>query len=323
LSNQRLNTGPNANRSWKESTMATRRRRLLQMAAMAAMLAAPALSAPGARAAGEIDCADFPPLPATPSAAAPAGTPAAAPAAPFPEGGGELTVFAAASLTEAFERVAADLEAAHPGLDISYSFAGSQALVTQLREGARADVFASANEAQMSAARDNGNVTGPAPAFARNRLTVVVPAANPAGIASAGDLVKEGVKLVLAQPEVPAGKYARQAVCAMAADPAFGADFARRVAANVVSEEEDVRDVLAKVELGEADAGIVYVTDALAGGDQVSTAEIPAAFNPVASYPVAAVAGGDEALADAFIGYLLSEDGQATLATFGFAGAGE
>jgi len=252
--------------------------------------------------------------------AAPAASPS--PVA-FPEGGGDLTVFAAASLTDAFEAIAADLEAANPGLAITFNFGGSQALVTQLAQGAAADVFASANPEQMEAAAANGSIAGEPVVFARNRLAIVVPAANPAAIADPADLADEGVKLVLASADVPAGRYAREAICAMGADPtAYAEGFAERVVANVVSEEEDVRDVLTKVELGEADAGIVYVTDARIAGDAVIGVEIPAAVNSTAAYPVAAVAGGDEALAEAFIAHLLSPAGQGVLAGFGFEPAG-
>ena len=131
--------------------------------------------------------------------------------------------------------------------------------MTQLSEGAAADVFASANNAQMQAAIDNGSISGAPVTFVHNRLAIVTPADNPAGIASPADLGTEGLKLVLAQAEVPVGRYARESVCLMSQDAAsYGTDFVARVAGNVVSEEEDVRDVLAKVALGEADAGIVY-----------------------------------------------------------------
>jgi molybdate transport system substrate-binding protein len=124
---------------------------------------------------------------------------------------------------------------------------------------------------------------------------------------------------VLAQPEVPAGRYARESICRMAADTTTnGVGFVERVAANVVSEEEDVRDVLAKVALGEADAGIVYVSDAVAAGDQVHVVDIPDEVNVIATYPVAILAGGDEALGTAFVSYLLSDEGQALLERFGF-----
>jgi molybdate transport system substrate-binding protein len=238
----------------------------------------------------------------------------------FPNGGGELTVFAAASLTDAFGEIKADLEAEHPGLNITYNFAGSQALVTQMTEGATADVFASANNTQMKAAQEANLIGGEPVTFARNALVIVTPPDNPAGIDSPDDLGQPGLRLVLAQADVPAGRYAREAVCGMAQDDAeFGDGFVGRVAANVVSDEEDVRDVLTKVELGEADAGIVYVSDAYVSGDKVNQVEIPAEFNILATYPIATVAGGDVALGTAFVAYVLSNDGQATLADFGFA----
>jgi molybdate transport system substrate-binding protein len=237
----------------------------------------------------------------------------------FPAEGGDLTVFAAASLTDAFEAIESELEAANPDLSITYNFGGSQALVTQLKEGAEADVFASANVAQMDVATEAGLVAGAPRPFTHNRLAIVTPAGNPAAIESAADLGKEGILLVLAQPEVPAGRYARESVCLMATDPAtYGAGFVERVAANVVSEEEDVRNVLAKVALGEADAGIVYVSDAVAAGDQVLVVDIADEVNVIATYPVAILAGGDEALGSAFVSYLLSKKGQAMLGRFGF-----
>jgi molybdate transport system substrate-binding protein len=232
---------------------------------------------------------------------------------------GALTVFAAASLTDAFEAMKADLEAANPAVSITFNFGGSQALVTQLTEGAPADVFASANTAQMAAAEEAGVIAGAPVTFVRNRLAIVTPAANPAGIVAPADLGGEGIRLVLAQPEVPAGRYARESVCAMADDPAvYGEDFVGRVAANLVSEEEDVRNVLAKVQLGEADAGIVYDSDAAAAGAGVAVIPIPDDANIMATYPVAAVAGGNESIAGAFIAYLLGDEGQATLQDYGF-----
>lgn len=253
----------------------------------------------------------------------PEATPGSAPvSAIFPAKGGSLTVFAAASLTDAFQQVKQDLEREHPNLTITFNFGGSQALVTQLGEGARADVFASANVAQMNAAVGQESIAGEPVIFARNLLAIVVPAANPAGVVAPADLGKPGLRLVLAQPEVPAGRYAREAICAMGADPAvYGDQFVEHVAANVVSDETDVRGVLTKVQLGEADAGIVYVTDAKVAGDAVEAITIPDEVNEIAAYPIAAVSGGDEALAEAFIAYLLSEEGQATLRAFGFAPA--
>ncbi len=283
------------------------------------LLSAPLLGSAPARAQATFDCPA--PVAATPGAAAADANPAAPMTmdAAFPEGGGNLTVFAAASLTDAFGAVKTDLEAAHPGLAIAYNFAGSQALVTQLGEGAEADVFASANNTQMKAAQEKDLISGDPVMFVKNKLVIVTPADNPAGIDSPDDLGTAGVRLVLAQADVPVGRYAREAVCGMAQDTAaFGEDFASRVAGNVVSEEEDVRDVLTKVELGEADAGIVYVSDAFIGSDKVQQVEIPADLNIIATYPISTVTGGDEALGDAFIAYVLSDDGQATLADYGF-----
>ncbi len=241
------------------------------------------------------------------------------PVAEFPGEGGNLTVFAAASLTDTFEAIESELEAANPNLSITYNFGGSQALVTQLKEGAEADVFASANVAQLGVATEAGLIAEDATTFARNHLAIVTPVDNSADIESAADLGKEGILLVLAQPEVPAGRYARGSLCLMATDPAtYGAGFVERVAANVVSEEEDVRDVLAKVALGEADAGIVYVSDAVAAGNQVLVVEIPDEVNVMATYPIAVLAGGDEALGSAFVSYLLREEGQALLERYGF-----
>jgi len=253
--------------------------------------------------------------------ATPVGTPVAGEhdSVAFPPEGGDLTVFAAASLSDAFEAIEQELEAATPNLSITYNFGGSQALVTQLAEGAQADVFASANMAQMDAAVEADLVLdAPAP-FVHNRLAIVTPADNPADIEAPADLGKEGILLVLAQAAVPAGRYARDSVCQMASDTTtYGSGFVQRVAANVVSEEEDVRDVLAKVALGEADAGIVYVSDAVAAGDQVRVVDIPNEVNVIATYPVAVLAQGDQALGSAFIAYLLSDEGQALLERFGF-----
>jgi molybdate transport system substrate-binding protein len=261
------------------------------------------------------------PAPGSTSIASSEATPADVAIAPaeFPPGGGNLTVFAAASLTDAFEAMGEELKAENPMLSIAYNFGGSQALVTQLREGAQADVFASANAAQMQAAHDAGLITGEPTIFAGNVLVVVTPQGNPADIQDAADLGADGVRLVLAQPEVPAGGYARDVICRMAAVPStYGLDFVQRVAANVVSEEEDVRDVLAKVAFGEADAGIVYVSDAVAAGDQVHVVDIPDEVNAIATYPVAVLAGGDEALGSAFVAYLRSEAGQSLLESYGF-----
>ena len=268
-----------------------------------------------------IDCSSVAALAASPVAVMPpADTATPVAVTPFPEGGGDLTVFAAASLTNAFDEIGVTLEADNEGLDITFNYAGSQALVTQLTEGAEADVFASANAAQMTNAQDAGTIDGEPRPFAGNRLGLVVPADNPAGVTGLADLAGDDVALVLAQADVPVGQYARQSLCLAGLDAAtYGDGFVEGVTGNVVSEEEDVRDVLTRVQIGEADAGIVYVSDYVATeGGGMTLIEIPDAVNVVASYPIASVAGGDTELAAAFIDYVLGPDGQAVLEAYGF-----
>jgi len=229
-----------------------------------------------------------------------------------------LTVYAAASLTQAFEEIATGFEADNPGTTVVYNFAGSQQLAQQIVQGAPADVFASANDKQMGVARDGGKIEPDAAReFVRNRLVVVVPKSNPAGLKELKDLAKPGIKLVLAAPEVPAGQYS-VAMLDAAGDPTYGADWKKRVTANVVSYEENVRVVLSKASLGEADAGVVYESDA-AGAKGVGRIVIPESLNQVASYPIAPVSGSERAeAARRFVEYVLSEKGQATLEQYGF-----
>jgi len=273
-----------------------------------------------ARAAAAITCA--PATGATPPPATAAPPAAASPTAvPFPSGGGSLTVFAAASLTDAFNAMKTALEAAHPGLKITYNFGGSPTLVTQLTQGAKADVFASADETQMNVAIKNGVIAGTPVLFARNRLAIVVPKNNPGKVQGPADLAKPGVSLVLAAPAVPVGNYGRQALCKMGADAAtYGSDFVAKVNGNVVSAgEEDVKAVLAKVELGQADAGIVYTTDVTPqAAKEVTLIPIPDNVNIIAQYPIAPVKGGNAQLAAAFIAYVVGPAGQATLHQYGF-----
>jgi molybdate transport system substrate-binding protein len=237
---------------------------------------------------------------------------------------GELTIFAAASLADAFKEMAAEIEQAHPGTKLTFNFAGSPTLRTQLAQGARADVFASADEPNMYGAEKDGTISGEPRIFARNLLVVVVPADNRAGINTLQDLAKPKLKLVLTNKDVPVGNYARQALDKVSQDPAFGDDFARRVLANLVSEEANVKQVASKVQLGEADAGIVYSTDVTqAMRSAVRVIEIPPEFNVIAKYPMAAVKGTrNESGARAFIEYVLSPAGQATLTRHGFLVAG-
>lgn len=235
-----------------------------------------------------------------------------------------LTVFAAASLTDAFTAIAEDFEAAHPGVTLAFNFAGSNQLATQINEGAPADVFASANQTQMTNAVESGRIDAGTPAvFATNRLVVVYPADNPGNIGSLQDLTVPGTIVVLAAEAVPVGQYSLEFLDKATADPAFGETFREDVLANVVSYEENVRSVLTKVSLGEADAGIVYTSD-LVGVEDVSSLDIPDELNLVAEYPIAVLndsANGD--MAAAFVEYVLSDAGQATLAGYGFGpGAG-
>jgi molybdate transport system substrate-binding protein len=237
---------------------------------------------------------------------------------------GELTIFTAASLTGAFNEMAAQIEQANPGTKLTFNFAGSPTLRTQLAQGARADVFASADEPNMSGAEKDGTISGEPQIFARNMLVVIVPANNPAGIKMLQDLAKPKLKLVLASKDVPVGNYSRQALDKMSQDSAFGSDFAKRVLANLVSEETNVKQVASKVQLGEADGGIVYSTDVTqAIRSAVRVIGIPAEFNVIAKYPVAVVKGArNESGARAFIDYVLSPAGQAILTRHGFLVAG-
>jgi molybdate transport system substrate-binding protein len=229
-----------------------------------------------------------------------------------------LHVFAAASLTDAFTEIGRNFETANPGTPIAFNFAGSQALRTQIEEGAPADLFASANQAEMEALVADSLIVPDAPQpFLENRLVVILPANNPAGLEKLEDLAKPGIKLVLAAEEVPVGRYARQALESM--NTQFGAGFRDKVLGNVVSNEDNVRQVVAKVQLGEADAGLVYTSDAVAA-TALRTIEIPADLNVIAKYPIAPLARSENAgLAKAFIDYVLSADGQAILQKWGFA----
>ena len=237
---------------------------------------------------------------------------------------GELAIFTAASLTDAFKDMAAQIEQANPGTKLTFNFAGSPTLRTQLAQGARADVFASADEPNMAGAEKDGTIMGQPQIFARNVLVVVVPAKNSAGIHKLQDLAKPNIKLVLTNKEVPVGNYARQALEKMGQDPAFGPDFSKRVLANLVSEETNVRQVAAKVQLGEADAGIIYFSDVTPTlRDAVQVIQIPPEMNVIAKYPIAVVKGAqNEAGARAFIAYVLSPAGQTILVRHGFLAAG-
>jgi molybdate transport system substrate-binding protein len=229
-----------------------------------------------------------------------------------------LTVFAAASLTDAFTEIGAAFDAANPGVTITFNFAGSQALRNQIEEGAPADVFASASGKEMDTLVTGSFVTKDVPqVFLTNKLVVIIPSNNPAALEKLENLSNPGIKIILAAEEVPVGKYARQALDLM--DASFGTGFKDKVLANIVSNEDNVKRVVAKVQLGEADAGIVYESDVVAA-PELKSIKIPAELNIIAKYPIAPLVKSENAdLAAKFIEYVLSSEGQAVLTKWGFA----
>jgi molybdate transport system substrate-binding protein len=225
--------------------------------------------------------------------------------------GRELVVFAAASLREVFEDLAHRLEARAPDLHVRLSFAGSQELRAQLEHGARADVFASADQKHMAALVKAGLVGAPR-LFARNTPVVIVPRGNPGHLGSFADLPKAG-RVIIGDETVPIGTYT------LAILERAGADFKQAVLAHVVSRELNVRQILAKVGLGEADAGIVYRTDALAAAGRVEAIDIPASVNLTAEYPIAVVRDAPQPdAARAFVDLLLGPEGRERLTAAGF-----
>jgi molybdate transport system substrate-binding protein len=236
---------------------------------------------------------------------------ACSPSSTLPQGGGEqtrtVTVFAAASLTAAFQSIGSAVGRADPRLRADFNFAGSSTLVAQIQQGAPADVFASADQPTMQKLLDGGLLSETPRVFATNRLQIVVPAGNPKGITTLADLMRPGLVVVLCAPAVPCGRYAVQAL--------------RKAGVGLVpaSQEADVKAVVSKVALGEADAGIVYVTDVKGGGVKVQGIEIPENQNVVATYPIAVLkAAHDGRAAQAFVDFVLSPEGQRVLAGFGF-----
>ncbi|HYC32584.1 MAG TPA: molybdate ABC transporter substrate-binding protein [Gemmatimonadales bacterium] len=230
-----------------------------------------------------------------------------------------LVVFAAASLSGAFQELGRAFERTHPGTRVTLNLAGSQQLAVQIEQGAQADLFASADERWMRYLEDKRLLAERPRLFARNRLVLVVPASNPARIGKLQDLARRGVKIVIGAEAVPVGAYTRRMLARLVKAPGFPADFDRRVLANVVSEEENVKAVVTKVQLGEADAGIAYASDVAGPGTRhLRTIAIPGDQNVTAEYPMARLASSEapEAAA-AFTKLVLGPEGQAVLRSFG------
>ncbi len=230
-----------------------------------------------------------------------------------------LTVFAAASLTDAFTELGRAFDA-QTGNRTAFSFAGSQVLRTQLENGAGADVYASANDAQYAPLVSRGLVAAGQP-FARNRLTLIAPKNNPA-LKTLNDLTRPGLKLVIADRAVPVGDYTRRMLAAIDRAGTYGKDFSARTLKNVVSEETNVRQVALKVQLGEADAAVVYATDVTpALKPLVRVIPLPSRFNQNASYPIGVLKGSaSPEAAQAFVAYVQSAAGQQILRKWGFSG---
>lgn len=237
------------------------------------------------------------------------GPTAAAPADAAPGDGtlsGTLTVFAAASLSETFDALAEDFESRHPYVDVVVNYGGSAGLAQQIVSGAPADVFAAANRETMQTVQDEGLASDPV-AFATNTLELVVPAGNPAGVSGLADLARQELAIALCDPIVPCGA-ASEAVLAAAG-----------VTAAPDTLEEDVKAVLTKVRLGEADAALVYVTDVRAAGADVEGIAIPEAAAAVNTYPVSPITSSSRPdLAAAWIDLLTGQSGRAVLAEAGF-----
>lgn len=218
-----------------------------------------------------------------------------------------ITVFAAASLKGTFTEIGKQFEAERHDVTVRFNFAGSSDLVAQLQQGASADVFASADDATMKKATDDGLVEGPPVDFAKNSLEIATPPDNPAKVDSFDDLTSPTVKVVVCAPEVPCG------AAALAVQKAAGIDI------KPVSEEQSVTDVLGKVSSGEADAGLVYVTDVKAAGDQVHGVPFPESAKAVNNYPIAVLAHGThQAIAGDFMDFVTGMKGQSILAAAGF-----
>ena len=227
-----------------------------------------------------------------------------------------LNVFGAASLTAAFGEIKTKFEAANPNVTVTYNFAGSNTLATQITNGAPADVFASADTNNMQ--KVNTLVNTPQ-TFARNNVVVIIPANNPGNIKTLHDLANKGVKIAVAGPSVPVGNYTLEVLSKMGQSSEYGPAYESAVKANFVTQETSVSGVVQKVELGEVDAGYVYVSDAYSAGSKVSSIDIPDQFNILADYPIATVKDSKNlSTAESYVQYVLSPDGQAILAKYHF-----
>lgn len=252
---------------------------------------------------------------AQPTAMPPTAEPTQAPTA------NEVIVFAAVSLTDSFKEIGRQFQAMHRGVRVTFNFAGSQVLSHQLIQGAKADVFASANGTEMENVRKAGLADDSAQVFVSNRLVVIVPSDNPGKIETLKDLANSGLALVIADKTVPVGGYTLSMLEKMAADSEYGAGFDASVLKNVVSQENNVKAVVSKVALGEADAGVVYVTDATPDVmPKLKTLAVPDKFNQIARYPIIELKEAPQAvLAKQFVAYVLAKDGgQAILQKWGF-----
>jgi molybdate transport system substrate-binding protein len=233
----------------------------------------------------------------------------------------KLTVYAASSLTGAFNQTAQAFEANNTGVNVTINYAGSQVLATQIEQGAPADVFASADLTHMNSVKDAGLMNNSSiTIFAENYLAIIVPTSNPANITSLSDLANSGVKLDIGNNATPCGMYTLQMLAKASNNSTYGSGFKNSVLANVVSQEVNVNDVVTKVALGQADAGIVYKSDVPAAyQSKVQVIPIPHSVNVLAQYPIGVVSSSPNAqLAQSFINYVMSPDGQAILQSYGF-----
>jgi molybdate transport system substrate-binding protein len=239
---------------------------------------------------------------------------------PTPARADTLTVFAASSLTESFTEIGRAYEKVDSGVTVRFNFAGSQQLAAQIEQGAVADVFASADGRWLDYVAHLGKTAGDQRVFAQNRLVVIVPKKNPAHIERLRDLINPGVKVVLGAQSTPVGRYTRTSLTLLTRQPGFPPDFKLRLRDNLVSEEENVKAVVAKVQLGEADAGFVFRTDVTPKvAKKVLVFELPEIANPPGSYPIAMLAAAPQPVtAQAFIAFVLGEEGQAILRRHAF-----